>query len=55
MLLVPLISPWLDVGWLLYPSLASGSPYSGFFFGLAMGVGQLAFGTLLGFGPRADG
>ena len=53
MLLVPLVGLWLGVSWPLYPSFASGSPYSGFFFGLAIDIGQSAFGTLLGFGLRA--
>lgn len=52
-LLAPLIGLWLGDGWLLYPSLASESPISGFFFGLAMGAGQAAFATLMGFPPRA--
>ena len=54
LLLVPLFGLWLGVGWLVYPSIASGSPYSGFFYGLAMGAGQVAFNTLMGFGPWAD-
>lgn len=53
LLLAPLVGPSLGVGWIVYPSLGSGSPYSGFFFGLAMGAGQVAFGVLTGFDPRA--
>ena len=54
LLLAPLVGLFLGVGWLVYPSLGSGSPYSGFFFGLATGAGQVAFGALMGFDLRAD-
>ena len=53
LLLAPLAGLFLGVGWLVYPSLASGSPYSGFFFGLAVGAGQVAFNTLMGIDPPA--
>lgn len=53
LLLAPLVGLFLGVGWLVYPSLASGSPYSGFFFGLATGAGQPAFGVLMGLEPPA--
>ena len=53
LVLVPLVGLFLGVGWLVYPSLGSGSPYSGFFFGLAMGAAQPTFGVLMGFDPPA--
>ena len=54
-LLIPFVGLWLGVGWLVYPSMASGSPSGGFLFGLAVGAGQVALGRLIGRGPWAGG
>ena len=53
--LVPFVGLWLGVGWLVYPSMVSGTPSGGFLFGLLIGAGQVAFGRLVGRGPWAGG
>lgn len=52
--LLPLVGLWLGVEWLVFPWIGFSSPLSGFFFGMAMGIGQWAFSTLMGFYPPVN-